>query len=80
LALVTLVYAAFWMLGPWVVDMLGRVLSRFARGPATLLAARRLSDDPRGAWRTVSGLVLAGLVAGFFTVGPVGIIGTGHPG
>jgi hypothetical protein len=80
LALVTLVYSAFWMLGPWVVDMLGRVLGRFARGPATLLAARRLSDDPRGAWRTVSGLVLAGLVAGFFTVGQVGFIGTGYPG
>ncbi|MGW0841852.1 FtsX-like permease family protein [Streptomyces sp. NPDC002787] len=79
-ALIMLVYAAFWMLGPWVVDMLGRLLSRFARRPATLLAARRLSDDPRGAWRTVSGLVLAGLVAGFFTVGQVGIIGMDHPG
>ncbi|WP_200301501.1 FtsX-like permease family protein [Streptomyces adelaidensis] len=80
LALIVLVYGAFWMLGPWVVDMLGRLLSRFARRPATLLAARRLSDDPRGAWRTVSGLVLAGLVAGFFTVGQVGIGGYDCPG
>ncbi|EKX63041.1 ABC transporter permease [Streptomyces ipomoeae] len=80
IALIVLVYGAFWTLGPWVVDMLGRVLSRFARRPATMLAARRLSDDPRGAWRTVSGLVLAGLVAGFFTVGQVGIIGTTYPG
>jgi hypothetical protein len=80
IALVVLVYGAFWMLGPWVVDMLGRALSRFARRPATLLAARRLSDDPRGAWRTVSGLVLAGLVAGFFTVGQVGIVGMDYPG
>lgn len=80
LALIVLVYGAFWTLGPWVVDMLGRLLSRFARRPATLLAARRLSDDPRGAWRTVSGLVLAGLVAGFFTVGQVGIVGYAYPG
>ncbi|MGW0706184.1 FtsX-like permease family protein [Streptomyces sp. NPDC002643] len=79
IALIILVYGAFWTLGPWVVDMLGRVLGRFARRPATLLAARRLSDDPRGAWRTVSGLVLAGLVAGFFTVGQIGVVGTGYP-
>lgn len=74
-ALMLLFYGAFWMFGPWVVDRLGRVAGRFARRPATLLAARRLSDDPRGAWRTVSGLVLAGFVAGFFTVGHLGIIG-----
>ncbi|MFF6782973.1 FtsX-like permease family protein [Streptomyces sp. NPDC012510] len=80
LALIVLVYGAFWTLGPWVVDMLGRLLSRLARRPATLLAARRLSDDPRGAWRTVSGLVLAGLVAGFFTVGQVGLAGYDYRG
>ncbi|WP_405720244.1 ABC transporter permease [Streptomyces sp. NBC_01537] len=67
-ALLMLFYGAFWIVGPLVVDRLGRVLARFARRPATLLAARRLSDDPRGAWRTVSGLVMAGFVAGFFSV------------
>ncbi|MEV6383840.1 FtsX-like permease family protein [Streptomyces sp. NPDC051773] len=80
IALIVLVYGAFWTLGPWVVDMLGRLLSRVARRPATLLAARRLSDDPRGAWRTVSGLVLAGLVAGFFTVGQIGLVGYDYRG
>ncbi|MFJ5303470.1 FtsX-like permease family protein [Streptomyces sp. NPDC088350] len=74
-ALMLLFYGAFWMFGPWVVDRLGRIAGRFARRPATLLAARRLSDDPRGAWRTVSGLVLAGFVAGFFTVGHLAIVG-----
>ncbi|MEU9409959.1 FtsX-like permease family protein [Streptomyces sp. NPDC048281] len=77
---IVLFYGAFWMFGPWVVDRLGRVASRFARRPATLLAGRRLSDDPRGAWRTVSGLVLAGFVAGFFTVGNLGIVGSGFRG
>ncbi|WP_149831022.1 ABC transporter permease [Streptomyces tailanensis] len=67
-ALLALFYGAFWLFGPWVVDRLGRIAGRFARRPATLLAARRLSDDPSGAWRTVSGLVLAGFVAGFFSV------------
>ncbi|MFI6376130.1 FtsX-like permease family protein [Streptomyces sp. NPDC050546] len=77
--LLALFYGAFWLFGPWVVDRLGRVAGRFARRPATLLAARRLSDDPRGAWRTVSGLVLAGFVAGFFSVSRLDIGFPEHP-
>ncbi|HKT03573.1 MAG TPA: hypothetical protein VJT31_28930, partial [Rugosimonospora sp.] len=77
--LLLLFYTAFWIVGPWVVDRLGRVLARLARRPATLLAARRLSDDPRGAWRTVSGLVLAGFVAGFFTIGHISLAGPRYP-
>ncbi len=80
LAMLLMFYGAFWLLGPWVVDRLGRITARFARRPATLLAARRLSDDPRGSWRTVSGLVLAGFVAGFFTVGNVSIDAYRFPG
>ncbi|MDQ0906115.1 hypothetical protein QFZ22_002100 [Streptomyces canus] len=76
--LLLLFYGAFWLFGPWVVDRLGRLVGRFARGPATLLAGRRLSDDPRGAWRTVSGLVLAGFAAGFFAVSMVGMDGSAH--
>ncbi|MCX3290371.1 ABC transporter permease [Streptomyces sp. NEAU-H22] len=76
--LLLLFYGAYWMFGPWVVDRLGRIAGRFARRPATLLAARRLSDDPRGAWRTVSGLVLAGFVAGFFSVGALAFDTSGH--
>lgn len=72
LVLLLVFYGAFWLFGPWVVDRLGRLVGRFARRPATLLAARRLSDDPRGAWRTVSGLVLAGFAAGFFSVSMLG--------
>ena len=80
LALLALFYGAFWLLGPWVVDRLGRIVARRAKRPATLLAARRLSDDPRGAWRTVSGLVLAGFVAGFFSVSTLGSEGPSHQG
>lgn len=79
-ALLLLFYGAFWLFGPWVVDRLGRTVGRFARRPATLLAARRLSDDPRGAWRTVSGLVLAGFVAGFFSVSALDFQGPSHQG
>jgi hypothetical protein len=79
-ALLILFYAAVWVVGPWVVDRLGRLLGRVARRPATLLAARRLSSDPHGAWRTVSGLVLAGFVAGFFSVAQLGLGGFQTPG
>lgn len=78
IALLLVFYGAFWLLGPWVVDRLGRLVSRFARRPATLLAGRRLSEDPRGAWRTVSGLVLAGFAAGFFAVSMVGTDGSAY--
>ncbi|MDH6493136.1 ABC transporter permease [Streptomyces sp. SAI-127] len=80
IALLALFYGAFWLFGPWVVDRLGRIVGRRARRPATLLAARRLSDDPRAVWRTVSGLVLAGFVAGFFSVSTLGAEGPHHQG
>ncbi|TMR15729.1 FtsX-like permease family protein [Nonomuraea turkmeniaca] len=53
------------LVGPWVVGLIGRITARAARGPARLLAGRRLVDDPRSAWRTVSGVALTGFVAGF---------------
>ncbi|NUR40810.1 MAG: ABC transporter permease [Streptomyces sp.] len=78
--LLLMFYGTFWLVGPWVVDRLGRIAARFARRPATLLAARRLSDDPRGAWRTVSGLVLAGFAAGFFSMSMLGTDGSQYRG
>ncbi|MGV9773716.1 FtsX-like permease family protein [Streptosporangium sp. NPDC003464] len=60
-----LAFLAINLAGPWVVGMLGRIVSRMARGPARLLAGRRLVDDPKAAWRTVSGVALTGFVAGF---------------
>ena len=45
--------------GPWLTMAGARVLARRASRPGTLIAARRLADDPRAAFRAVSGLVLA---------------------
>jgi hypothetical protein len=45
--------------GPWLTMTGARVLARRAGRPGTLIAARRLADDPRAAFRAVSGLVLA---------------------
>ena len=45
--------------GPWLTMAGARILARRASRPAALIAARRLADDPRAAFRAVSGLVLA---------------------
>ncbi|WP_371583943.1 FtsX-like permease family protein [Streptomyces sp. NBC_01314] len=75
-----LVFLALSVIGPWVVGVLGRIICALARKPATLLAGRRLLDDPKSGWRTVSGLTLAGFVAGFFALfGISGASPWGHP-
>jgi hypothetical protein len=45
--------------GPWLTTQAARLLARSVTGAAALLAARRLADNPKGAFRTVRGLVLA---------------------
>jgi hypothetical protein len=45
--------------GPWLTMRAARLVARFAPGAAGLLAARRLAADPRAAFRSVNGLVLA---------------------
>ncbi len=49
--------------GPWVTMTLARRLARRTRRPATLIAGRRLSDNPQAGFRAVSGLVVALFVA-----------------
>jgi hypothetical protein len=48
--------------GPWLAMMSARLLARWSAGGSGLLAARRLADNPRAAFRAVSGLVLAVMV------------------
>lgn len=63
-------FGALNLIGPWTLGLVGRRRARRARTPAQLLAARRLVDDPRGTWRVVGGLGLAGFVAGALAVVP----------
>jgi len=48
--------------GPWLAMTAARLLGRWSGGGSGLLAARRLADNPRAAFRAVSGLVLAVMV------------------
>lgn len=45
--------------GPWITTAGARLMARQANGPSTLIAGRRLLDDPKAAFRFVSGLVIA---------------------
>jgi hypothetical protein len=45
--------------GPWLTVRAARLAARVGGGAGVLLAARRLADNPKAAFRTVSGLVLA---------------------
>ena len=44
--------------GPWLTMMAAKLLTRYAKHASTLLAGRRLLDNPKAAFRTVLGLVV----------------------
>ncbi|HEX6526140.1 MAG TPA: FtsX-like permease family protein [Streptosporangiaceae bacterium] len=54
-----LVIAGLVIAGPWLTMAGARIMARRTSRPAALIAARRLTDDPRAGFRAVSGLVLA---------------------
>ncbi len=58
--------------GPWITMLISRLLARNTGRPAVLIAGRRLSDNPRAAFRAVSGLI----VALFIATATVGVITT----
>ena len=45
--------------GPWLTMAAAQVMARWTSRPGTLIAARRIADNPKAAFRAVSGLVLA---------------------
>ncbi|MEO5885797.1 MAG: FtsX-like permease family protein [Candidatus Limnocylindrales bacterium] len=62
------VIASLAFAGPWLTALVGQALLRSARGAASLLAARRIGDDPRGSFGAIAGVIMAVFVASaFFT-------------
>lgn len=56
------------LIGPWLTVLVGRVLHGLPGGAAMLLASRRLTDDPRGSFGSITGVIMAVFVASaFFT-------------
>ncbi|WPF82601.1 hypothetical protein SANBI_000211 [Sanguibacter sp. 4.1] len=56
------------LVGPFTVWVVGRVTAHRARTAATLLAGRRMIDDPKTAWRSVGGVALATFIAGLASI------------
>jgi hypothetical protein len=54
-----LIIVGLFIAGPWLTLGAARAMARWTSHPGTLITARRLADDPRAAFRAVSGLVLA---------------------
>jgi hypothetical protein len=54
-----IILVGLFIAGPWLTLAAAVAMARWTSRPATLLAARRIGDDPKAAFRAVSGLVLA---------------------
>ncbi|MFE0529122.1 FtsX-like permease family protein [Micromonospora parva] len=67
-----LVMAGLVVAGPWLTMVGARIMARYANRPATLIAARRLADNPKAGFRAISGIMLAL----FVTSVAVGVITT----
>ncbi|WP_410809054.1 FtsX-like permease family protein [Micromonospora sp. 067-2] len=67
-----LVMAGLVLAGPWLTMVGARMMARYASRPATLIAARRLADNPKAGFRAISGIMLAL----FVTSVAVGVITT----
>lgn len=65
-------FAVMNILGPLVIAVIGRIMVTRARTGHRLVAARRLLDDPRAAWRSVSAITLTAFIAGFLSLFSVG--------
>lgn len=72
---VLLVMAGLVIAGPWLTMLISRLTARQARRPATLIAVRRLADNPQAGFRAISGLVLAVFV-GTCAIGIITAIAT----
>ncbi|GAA4562828.1 ABC transporter permease [Micromonospora coerulea] len=67
-----LIMAGLVLAGPWLTMVGARVMARYASRPASLIAARRLADNPKAGFRAISGIMLAL----FVTSVAVGVITT----
>jgi hypothetical protein len=57
------------VVGPWVMGLIGKLAVKRAKDAAGLIAARRLLDAPKTAWRSVGGVALATFVASMSAAG-----------
>lgn len=74
--LLGVVVLAYTLLGPLVLQGIAWLVAKGARSPAPLLAARRVVDDPRGAFNVVGAMAIAVIAGGFSSLAPAMSDGT----
>ncbi|MBN9645181.1 hypothetical protein ACFSSC_09340 [Corynebacterium mendelii] len=67
---IVLVIFAATLVGPWFMQLFGRILARVG-GPVPLWVGRRIQADPRQTWGYASGLLFLSLIAGYTTLMPI---------
>ena len=70
IALISILVLSYSFLGPLVIQGVAWLVAKGARSPATLLAARRVVDDPRGAFNVVGAMAVAVMAGGFASLAP----------
>ena len=65
---IALCFALVNLIGSWVVTARARSRSRRPKDAATMIAMRRILDNPKRAWRNVSGIALAVFIAGITSI------------
>lgn len=63
-----LCFALMNLIGTWLVSARARARARRPKDAATMIAMRRILDNPKRAWRNVSGIALAVFIAGITSV------------
>lgn len=70
IVLISIVVLSYGLIGPLVIQGVAWLVAKGARSPATLLAARRVVDDPRGAFNIVGAMAIAVMAGGFASLAP----------
>lgn len=70
IALLSIVVLSYSLIGPLVIQAIAWLVAKGARSPATLLAARRVVDDPRGAFNIVGAMAIAVMAGGLASLAP----------
>lgn len=78
IALISIVVLSYALIGPLIIQGVAWLVAKAARRPATLLAARRVIDDPRGAFNIVGAMAIAVMAGGFASLAPA-MAGGGDP-
>jgi hypothetical protein len=75
---ILLCFALVNLVGSWVVTARAKARARRPKNAATMIAMRRILDNPKRAWRNVSGIALAVFIAGITSMcGYIGSMASG---